>query len=252
MDDSTNKKRLNISWEAVSAIATWVAAIGAITGLVFLICELRESKKANQIALKQSEQTERVLRQTYRPFGVIRFRHEDPNFVKVFFAESSQPDLFSFGTEQEIKNVGQGVLMFLGFFSHLDTIDLDFRKTFLEGSISDISRDIAPNYARGQLLLQGETEKIFISWDDLAYIPKYYQYTIYLYKDQDGNLYDTEHTVIFSFAVLYDEKGKKRPKIKDDSATRALYHYYTEEEKRLLIKRLKGFNHPMAEVLEKH
>ena len=251
MDNGSNKKWLNIDWEAASAIATWLAAIGAITGLIFLICELQEFKKANQIALRQSEQTERVLRQTYRPFGVVRFRHDRPNDVVGYFKESSKPDHFSFGTVAEVKNVGQGVLMFLGFFSHLDTVDLDFRKMFLEGAISDIKSDKARNYVRGQLLLQGETQKIGIGWEDLAYLPKYHQYTIYLYEDQDGNLYDTEHIDVFGFVKPYYEKDKKRTKFEASGASRELYHYYTDEEKRLLIKRLKEVKHPMVEVLEK-
>jgi hypothetical protein len=241
---------MKCNWSAWTAIATIVMALGSVAALIFLRSEFVELREANEIAVS-------IGRQSYRPIGSVIFSHENPDLIVINYPKAKTADLFSFQCDQEIRNKGAGVLVYIGSLSYLSKSDLEFRKDFLNGKLNSVRVDdavLADLYPYTSYLRRiglGPTDKlrIFISWENIPFSKQYFLYSLYLYEDQNGELYDTEHLDIFKFSEPHVKDGQLKTKLQEGSAFIEKYNYYSNEEKMKLINRLKKLKSTMVNAL---
>ena len=233
---------MKFNWNACTAIATIIIAIGGLIGLYFVIGEFGELRKSNEISLN-------IIRQSYRPLAILKFTYEKPDLIIVSYRDADSPDLFSFGYEEKIVNKGLGVLIYLGNVSYLSKSELDFRKSLLDGKIDSVVKDEIPSYVRRRPLMPADTFVFFTPWENIPFSRQYFAYSLHFYEDQNGDLYDTEHLNVFTFTKPFRENNKLRTKLEPGSAFREIYHYYSKEEKLKLIKSLEKLGDPISHVL---
>jgi hypothetical protein len=234
--------QVKCNWEKWNAIATIIMAVGGLIGLFYLISEFGELRKSNEIALN-------TVRQSYRPLAIVRFTHQRPDLAVVNHSDLTPLRHFNFAYTEQIVNKGLGVLIYLGYVSYLSQSELDFRSLLIDDKIPSVSQDSASAYARRRPIAPGETLTVFTIWEDVPFSPQYFAYSLHLYEDQDGGLYDTEHLNVVGFENPFSEKGKIRTRLEPGTAVRETYHYYTNEEKAKLIKSLKKLNSSIADAL---
>jgi len=233
---------MKCNWEKWNAIATIIMAVGGLIGLYYLISEFGELRKSNEIALN-------TVRQSYRPLAIVRFTHQRPDLAVVNHSDLTPSRCFNFGYTEQIVNKGLGVLIYLGYVSYLSESELDFRNHLLDDEIPSVSQDSAPAYARRRPIAPGETLTIFTVWEDVPFSRAYFAYSLHLYEDQDGELYDTEHLNVVNFESPFSEEGKIRTKLEPGTVVRETYHYYSREEKAKLIKALMRLHSSIADAL---
>ena len=83
---------------------------------------------------------------------------------------------------------------------------------------------------------------------DLDKKPFYYLYTLTLYEDQDGNLYDTETIVYFELEYNIDLHKLNITK----QHVHDIYSAYSDEEKSILLNLIKKREHPMGDYFSKN
>jgi hypothetical protein len=231
-----------------------LALIGAI-GLIFLLSELKELRRQNAF-------TERSLRQTYRPIGVVVTDPADPRALELLMQQSEDAvDKFSLGIPYYLMNYGQGVLSYVGRFSLLSTEELDFRNEFLNGHFKKVEVDHYYSYARRSTILPYEKMpvpeiKSTALFKNIPYEEKYFVYSLFIYEDQDGNLYDTEHLTVLPFHKPEIEDGKMVARLDSNKGPhrRDRYHSYSAQDKAELVAAIRGLedpeDHPIADVIE--
>lgn len=224
-------------------IASWASVVVAAIAVVFLIYELREMRKT-------SNATNRILKQSYRPIGFPR-TGEDPHDVNIGYNRGRAKNLFNFGFQVRLTNKGVGPLVYIGSFSYLSESPKNLRDGFLKGDIDSVVFDKVYNELRGKTILPGDFfEWTRVEWEDKEFKPVYYSYTVFLYEDQDGNLYDTEYCLRLEFR---EPKFKNETLVPDFVKERVwqkdVLHSYSDIERGLLIKRIRDLKHPMADAV---
>lgn len=238
----------------INALATIVLAIIGVMGLIFIVSELTELRKQNSFI-------ETNLKQTYRPLGIVVSDPNDPKNIIIGYIETQYKDKFSFIITYSIRNYGQGVLSYIGYFASLTKEPIDFRSKILDGYFDTLIVDAQYSYTRKLTIIPYDKMKestfdIIVISENKPFEKKYYLYTLFLYEDQYGNLYDTEHLEVLPF---------KDPIIKDDKLITELdqdiggfsketYYYYNNNEKKKLIACIRDLdkpkNHPIANIIE--
>jgi hypothetical protein len=255
MGDNSRSGWLRANAPVFTGVGTVALALIGIVGLIFLIGELKELRRQNAFI-------ESSLRQTYRPIGVVYTDPTDPRALELLMRQSEKTvDKFSFGISYYLFNHGLGVLSYIGRFSRLATEEVDFRTGFLNGDFKTVDVDHYYSYARRSTILP--YEKIPIAeikttafFKDIPFEEKYFVYSLFLYEDQDGNLYDTEHLTVLPFHKPEIEDGKMVARLDSTKGPHRgdRYHSYSAEEKMKLVVAIRALkdpkNHPMANVIE--
>jgi len=161
-----------------------------------------------------------------------------------------------------IENNAEGVLVYIGQISYIDTNLIDFRAEILRDGIDSVNVDLHYSFIRESPIFRQGKRKVdivntSIFWDNLAFAAKYYLYILIFYEDQNGNLYDTEHMEVYSF---------KKPEITGSYVTAAIdtagpmhrrerYHYYDKNEREQLaiaLEKIKCLtDHPIISYIRK-
>lgn len=249
-DDESKVKKWNI----------WLKIIGAgitILGFVIIIIQLQQFYEQNETLKKQTELLKQSLVQTYRPIGVISYfppNKESENYEYLKIDGKINPKTLK-GSASIIFtpfliNKGNGVLVYIGHLYYVSDIEYSFRQRIFNGLLNPDDVQFDWNYSRSRqetLLPNEKPRRIPMRMDDIEIREKYYFYSLILYEDQEGNLYDTEH-------MLYFEAGKK---IDDENTIvageiqkaihRDVYNSYTKEEKFILLNFIKKRGHPMLQ-----
>lgn len=231
-----------------------LAVIGAL-GLFLVLNELSELRKQNGYL-------ESSLKQTYRPLGYAcsNARSPDSMLVLVGWTDKSL-DRFSFEIDYTIFNHGQGVLCYIGSFFYATTKPIEFRRQFMDGELDSVNVDSRYPFNRLETILP--YDKINVSktsatviFERVPFEDRYFAYTLFLYEDQDGNLYDTEHLDVLSFGKPHIEGQKIKIKLDQTrpSFSQEMYHAYSVEERKKLANSIRGLrypkNHPLALFIE--
>lgn len=245
MAESTNKEVKSGKANIVLAFATLGLLATSIVGLILIRHELIELRRQNNYL-------ERTMKQTYRPLGIVRYSQDlsDSTFNLSYIADA-KPGKFSFKCNPILFNQGKGVLSFLGSLSFIASRQINFRDEFLEGHLDTVAFDRLKAYARRSPVMPDAVYKTTVRWDNLDFDTIYYLHILFLYEDQDGTLYDTEHLDIIEF--------QERPRIIDSTLipklkesgyySREVYHYYTLEERTMLVQAIQKLGHPLADVI---
>jgi len=166
----------------LKGLYNFLLLITAIIGTIFIVCELKEIRKQNEL-------TELALRQGDKPLGIAT---TDTLFKKV---APSQRDT-TFVLSKSLTNKGTGLLIYIGAFSFVAYKQQDFYKKSLIEIIrgKELFFDLYFNERRLTPFLPNETNyKILVGWENIRPNTLKYFYSVFLYKDQDGNLYHTVH-----------------------------------------------------------
>lgn|SRR5574341_265222 len=220
-----------------------LAAIGSIIAAFYLKGELEELRRSNEIQVS-------AIRQTYRPLGLIEFTK--PGWAYVRKATGSTADRIKIGVDKFLINNGSGLMLYLGSFGYIGDSAIDLRKEFLNGKINSVISDEIQTDQRRVPLRVSDTLVVSLSSGDLPFKRKYYLNILYLYEDQNGDLYDTEHLDVLPFTEPKFEEGRLEIHLegfeKGLAITREQYHYYSQEEKEKLAKRLQEINSNLAKI----
>lgn len=231
-----------------------LALIGGV-GLIFLISELKELRR-------QSSYIESSLKQTYRPLGYARSSPDDPQLIIVETLWTSESlDRFSFSIEYNIYNHGHGVLCYIGSFFLATTEAIDFRQQLISGVLDSVNVDGRYPFTRRETILPYDKSNVsrvgaFALFQDVPFAEKYFVYNLFLYEDQEGNLYDTEHLDVLPFQEprIEDEKIQVRLDKTEPSTSRETYHAYSLAERKKLVDAIRRLQYPkdhqMADFLE--
>lgn len=239
----------------VTSIATAALAIIGLVGLILILSELKELRRQNSYI-------ESSLKQTYRPLGYARTSPDDPELIIVEALWTSESlDRFSFSMEYNIYNHGHGVLCYIGSFFLATTEAIDFRQQLINAVLDSVNVDGRYPFTRRETILPYDKSNIsrvgaFALFQDLPFAEKYFVYNLFLYEDQEGNLYDTEHLDVLPFQKprIEDEKIRVRLDKTKPSTSRETYHAYSLAERKKLVDTIRGLRYPkdheMADFLE--
>ena len=236
------------AWNKISTIATVIMATIALIGIILLIAELNQLRDQNVIL-------NRSLTQTYRPVGVaIRTRADTVNVpvkIQYQYHMEDRTDRFSFFYKPVLTNYGGGILRYIGHIYYLSPEYIDFRSAFIGGSVLNPQFDGLSAYARGIPLGPGEKLPCILNLEDVSFADVYFLYCLFLYQDQEGNLYDTEHMVHLRFQDPQLVDNRLLPKLREfGGGQRERYHQYSKDEQKLLVASLRELKHPIADALD--
>lgn len=255
MGDNSRSGWLRDNARVMTAAATAALAIIGLVGLIFILSELKELRRQNSYI-------ESNLYQTYRPLGVAHTDPENPEGIMIESLYSKESlGKFSMHIRYHFYNYGQGVLSYIGYFALLTTEETGFRSRFLAGEFDTLTVDQSYSFLRRTTILPYDRlnvskVKTGLLFQDIRLAEQCFVYVLFLYEDQAGNLYDTEHLDVLWFqesqirgdfvvAELDTIRGYNR---------KETYHRYTPNERRSLIKAIRALDepkdHPMAKVLE--
>jgi hypothetical protein len=231
-----------------------LAVIGAL-GLFLVLNELSELRKQNSYL-------ESSLKQTYRPLGYACSNPRSPDSILVIMGWTSKSlDRFSFKIDYTIFNHGQGVLCYIGSFFYAATKPIEFRQQLMDGELDSVNVDSRYPFNRLETILPYNKSNVSktgatVIFDRIPFADRYFVYTLLLYEDQDGNLYDTEHLQVLSF----EQPRIERQKVEIDldktgpSSSQEIYHAYSIEGRKKLAKAIRNLrypkNHPLAYFIE--
>lgn len=236
-------KKISDNSNAIQALATIGILIAGLVGLRFVVCELDQLQRQNSYL-------ERTMRQSFRPLGVCSYSTDlKSREIKIGYLDSSNPNKFSFRCELFLYNRGKGILIDLGSFSYLSKKEVDFRKLFLDGKVDSVNFDARYSYTRRSPVHPDDYIEIKLEWRDVDSEDKYFLYTILLYEDQDGNLYDTERLDVFKFDYKFSPADSAKSPHLQEGSRRETYHAYSPEEKQALIEEIEKRDHPLANVI---
>ncbi|MCX5800892.1 MAG: hypothetical protein NTX17_05835 [Candidatus Eisenbacteria bacterium] len=240
-DARGNSKHLGLG-EILNTFFTGVIALTAIVGTALLVGEFRELKI-------QNSHLNRSLKQSYRPVGIVYQPTSQEHLGQTQFlplATRGEKNSWNLFYAPLLTNGGHGLLSYIGHVYTVVWDQMDFRERFLEGRAGRVAFDGLSGYARGQSLAPVDSLRLVFYWKHLAVGKRFFLYALIFYKDQDGDLFDTEH--LMSAAVL-DTSGTDTTqafRIGTAPGTRDNYHSYTDTERRVLRHRLLQLKHPLA------
>lgn len=241
---ASNANAESVRWRRITGIATTALAVIGAIGLYVIVDELQQ-------LTRQNEYLERTLRQTYRPLGVATYSEAGDPFLVVGLGSGPSPGKFSMRFERKLQNLGDGLLSYIGSFWHVSVSEMDFRAAFLAGQIDTVNFDGMYSFLRRNPVLPGDAINTKATWENLPYEERYFVYTIFLYEDQDGALYDTEKLEVLDFEEPVPGPEGLSPQAAENTAGgRETYHYYSAKERALLASRLRERGHPqLAEIV---
>lgn len=238
------RDRIHLGALLITALATLVVAVTGGFGYFLLKGELSALQTQNL-------QMEKALSQTYRPLGVVRNQYDRRDFMVYNTRPGDTKDKFTISYDLNLHNSGTGVLIDVGSFQYSSQELVDFRSGFLKGSIVAVILDKMYVYARMAPLLVGEERKAPLIWENLPFRDIYYFYSLHLYLDQDGNLYDTQHLNVQRFRVPTPSDSASLPiPLKPGSYSTDVFHKYTTAERRQLLERLVSLKSTIVPYLE--
>jgi hypothetical protein len=238
----------------VSAYSTLGLLITGIVGLYYIVNEFKVLSDQNEI-LKTT------VNQSIRPVGVIALGQQKTNAVEVIgFFEGAKLDKFGLQVNYNIYNYGQGVLSYLGFFSYVDTLETNMRKGIMEGKIKRLIADSRYSFMRHETVVPfsiDSTDRIETASviNDLMFKSRYFIYTLFLYEDLAGNLYDTEHLTVMNFTEprVVGNMVLTEPDSSKATVSKASYFSYDLQQRKMLASRIGALdspkNHPMSFIL---
>jgi hypothetical protein len=246
-NENTGQWRIGLS-SAVIAIATAILAATSIVGLVYIMSELAELRRQNSYL-------ERTMRQSYRPLGVTRYKQDDTTrtWILISYSRASKANKICIDGRPILRNVGDGMLYYIGTLSRRFSEEHDFRCELLKGEIDTVSIDGVPSWERREAIMPGSELSVLFHLDNLDHEVLCYLYTLFLYEDQDGNLYDTERLDVLHFekdVELVD--GVLRPRLVEGTGrggSHEMHHDYTPHERQQLIAFFRDMDHDLARVL---
>ena len=224
--------------QILNTIFTGVIAITAVCGTYFVIREFKQLKSQNEIL-------NRSLKQSYRPVGSIR----NPRGKIAFITKTSgdNKETWDLVYSPFLSNLGHGILIYLGYVYAVAQESIDFRHKLLSGITDTLAFDSLSGYARGAPMAPGDSLKLNLHWEQLPFSKRFFLYTLVFYKNQDGDVFDTEHLIS---AIVHDTsrvESTRAPIAGKEPGVRDSYHWYTEEERIALRKRFQVLRHPLAE-----
>ncbi|HWR84311.1 MAG TPA: hypothetical protein VN285_13520 [Candidatus Deferrimicrobium sp.] len=229
----------------LGSIATAVIAATSIVGLWVVTEQLHEIRD-------QTQNTQLALRQSFRPLGVVKYTHDGYNVRALTVGIEERTDRFYMDYDLNIMNRGTGVMLYIGSFTFIYHSETAFRDSLLGGAIDSLIFDHRYAYLRFEPFLVGEQTNRPVMLQHLVFAEEIYVYTLFLYTDQLGNLYDTEHLDVFRFKIPSPGDTMLVPDRKaEGSLGTDRYHAYTSKEVELLLRALNNLDHPMIEAIHK-
>ena len=253
---STDNNTFNRSYKIITA------SIGFITALFFYF-------QLNQIA-RQNETLERSLQQSYRPLGIIRYNIENnvyPDRYKLnpklvdgdtIFTNWGVPIISkNIDARPYLINKGNGILILYGAIYGYHHKLQSFREELLNEKpySGPLYGGELKKFASRSGILPGEEYELEMY---MKHVPPVYDpiylYALLLYRDQDGNLYDTEHLEHIPMKYEFDSHKSinnngtfagRFDAVIDTSRTDYLketYHLYSPEDEVRLCNFLKTFD----------
>jgi hypothetical protein len=233
--------------DIVTAASAVVVTLTAVIGTCYVRQELSE-------LTRQNSYLERTMRQTYRPLGVAKFKEgeQDQSIVRISYFEATKVGRLSFIMERQLSNQGHGLMSYIGFVYYVKAghKPIDFRDSLLAGALDTLYFDNRYHYSRRTPVLPGRSYRIDLVCQDIVFDPEYVLYTLLLYEDQDGVLYDTDRLDIIKFGDKPEiSEGMLKPKLTQGFESREVYHTYSDSERQAMVDAIRRFNHPLADAL---
>lgn len=229
----------------VMAVATVGILVTAIAGLCLVERELNELQRQNRAL-------ENTMRQTYRPLGAASYSKDLASRTVDLVPHGGKPGKLSFHYNLLLSNRGKGVLSYIGCFSHVANDTLSFRAQVLAALLDTVVFDYAYSYARWTPIQPDHYLEVHVgSFLNIDFEQHYFVYTLFLYADQDGELYDTERldAITFEGEPLSTPEGLRPKPESVRSYSTEKYHFYTADEKQALLDMIDRFDHPLADVI---
>ncbi len=187
----------------------------AITLSIISLCNVQSSNQISQSALNQS----------FRPRGKIK-----TDTIKV----NLDSNKYFYLAHSYILNKGPGVLNYCGNISYPIGHEIDFREMLLNNKLAIYNDDYMYSFARGSPIEKDDSFSIHLSCKSDSFYKKLYLYSLVLYKDQEGNLYDTEYLLLADF-IDSCKMGVIRYQ-------KPVFNKYNKNDKCLLMKQLIKLN----------
>ena len=225
---------------ALASLGTIALAIFTIILVYFIYHELTEFRKQTVI-------TEKSFRQSYRPIGTIETKKAPFDSVVVDSTFNARDDRY-------IVNKGNGVLLYIGFYRLITNIKINFwSKSLIENmkemNISFEYENFDTRHEERRLIpiTNGEKELFTIFFVNLPLITKYYLYSIFWYKDQENNLYETIHLDFVEYLGIAEQDSSQSFNVIPND----FFHDYTIDEHNELYEMISLSGHPIAEFIGK-
>jgi hypothetical protein len=229
----------------------WIGTVGAIilvgigaVGVDQVVDEIRLSRNSNRVL-------ENSLKQTYRPLGEVLLVVEAGGKSNLRPYQANNFELFT--GSFILKNRGSGPMFYIGSASYSSISPLPkFRSDLLNGKLVDFEIDGLPTVLRLGALHVGESHEINVHWTKVDQIYPMHFYSLFLYIDLEGNLYDTEHLGIAGFAESRKDRnhvdGEEPKTVFMDE--RQMYNSYNTEETDQIFKLFENYKGEKHELLE--
>lgn len=204
-DFSANGLKTTVTWwKKIEVIAASVVAITAILGTIWLPTQIK-------ILIEQNNLSEKTLRTANKPLGI-------PRTDSLYVAPGPVQGSFHISYLITLINGGNGILFDIGHLSYSSTRQIEFRREFLAGRIDSVIWDGRYHYARGKALMKNETNEHPVRFEKLPFRDTLYLYTLILYADFEGNLYDTEFMYVMRLKLPVPGESKFLPTIDEGTS----------------------------------
>lgn len=162
-----------------------------------------------------------------------------------------RPGTFQFQFEPRLRNIGSGVMIYIGYITKFTPQKIDFLKEIFTGGIDSITFDAIDPLGRRKPYISGENVSgIRARSNDLFYEEEYFANAAFLYEDQDGNLFATQLRIGMRLSgAKASGAGELRPNLVGTPVVNESYHQFSDTERETLIRLIRKHDHNMADYI---
>lgn len=253
-DNLGRRNTLDHQWitDWLQVIISFIMAIATIVGLYFIWSEFTQIKKQNELLQTQNESLKESIVQTYRPIAMAKHDWSNSQERTVDFKFINEKQI-NIKIDLKIKNIGNGLLTYIGVVNGIAFDKIDFRNFFLsKNPIINVKGDINHQIIQTNILrnVTSDYHDLVVIYKNIPIKEVYYCHILLFYLDQDGNLYDTEH--IERISLFSKQNSSNNMELKNNSdktiVVREDYHRYSHNEKIKLKKALKHYSLGYIEI----
>jgi hypothetical protein len=243
-------------WQDHLRLQAWgtiaLAVIGAASAIIVL------SQVAQMV--RQNNLLSRSIAVNFQPTGVFLSPARVDSFP-VARCETAGRGETCLGLTFTLRNLGPGVMQYIGSLSYWSTERDDFRQRVLHRDFGHVRFDGIHTDERGCLLLSFSEQNvpadrcdypIYAEWQNIALGSKgdLFLHTLALYSDRERNLYDTLHIMHLKDPRVFRTRDNGSYDFKFALVSESdFFHTYTKADRSQLIGALAARQHPLNDFL---
>jgi hypothetical protein len=252
----TRQQRSGHWWQEPQSLQAWgtilLAVIGAVSAAIVL-SQVRQMVRQNNLLA-------RSIAVSFQPTGVFLSPARIDSFP-IARCETAGRGETCLGLTFTLRNLGPGVMQYIGSLSYWSTVRDDFRQRVLRSDFMHVRFDGIHTDERGCLLLPFSEPAVpqdrcdfpvYSEWQNIALGGEgdLFLHTLALYSDRERNLYDTLHIMHLKDPRVFKTRDNGSYDTKFSLASESdFFHTYTKEDRSRLINALAAHKHPLNDFL---